>query len=37
MHELIAIVDDEEDIAKLVSINLEKSGFKTEVLYDANN
>ncbi len=37
MHELIAIVDDEEDIAKLVSVNLEKSGFKTEIFYNANS
>lgn len=37
MHELIAIVDDEEDIAKLVSVNLEKSGFRTEVFYDSNS
>lgn len=37
MNKLIAIVDDEEDIAELVSVNLKKSGFNTEVFYDANS
>jgi DNA-binding response OmpR family regulator len=30
MEKLIAIVDDEEDIAELLAVNLKKSGFKTK-------
>lgn len=30
----IAIVEDEQDIAELISINLQKSGFKASVFYD---
>lgn len=37
MNKLIAIVDDEEDIAELVSVNLKKSGFNTEVFHDASS
>jgi two-component system phosphate regulon response regulator PhoB/two-component system alkaline phosphatase synthesis response regulator PhoP len=30
MNKLVAIVDDEEDIAELVSVNLKKEGFRTK-------
>ncbi len=36
MSRLIAIVDDEEDILKLVSINLEKAGFSVKTFSDAD-
>jgi len=35
MNNLVAIVEDEEDIAELVSINLEKNGFKTKIFSEA--
>ena len=35
MSSLIAIVEDEEDIAELVSVNLEKNGFATKVFHEA--
>jgi DNA-binding response OmpR family regulator len=35
MAKLISIVDDEPDILKLVSLNLEKAGFKTKKFKDA--
>lgn len=35
MGKLIAVVDDEPDIVELVSVNLEKSGFKVEGFYNA--
>jgi DNA-binding response OmpR family regulator len=35
MSKLIAIVDDEEDIAELVSVNLERSGYKAKVFHEA--
>jgi phosphate regulon transcriptional regulator PhoB len=37
MEKLIAIVDDEEDIRELVSINLKKSGFKVKEFEDADS
>lgn len=37
MEKLIAIVDDEEDIRELVSINLKKAGFKTKEYSDADS
>ncbi|MBN2754393.1 MAG: response regulator transcription factor [Candidatus Goldbacteria bacterium] len=37
MEELIAIVDDEEDIAELVAINLQKEGFKTKEYGDGKS
>ncbi len=33
---LIAVVDDEADIVELVSVNLEKAGFRVEGFYEAN-
>ncbi len=36
MERLIAIVDDEEDIRELVSINLKKAGFKVKEFEDAD-
>ena len=35
MNSLIAIVEDEEDIAELVSVNLEKNGFTSKIFYEA--
>jgi two-component system phosphate regulon response regulator PhoB/two-component system alkaline phosphatase synthesis response regulator PhoP len=35
MHELIAVVDDEPDIVELVSLHLEKAGFKVRGFGDA--
>lgn len=35
MQKLIAVVDDEEDIAELVSVNLERSGYKPKVFHEA--
>jgi DNA-binding response OmpR family regulator len=35
MGKLIAVVDDEADIVELVSVNLEKAGFKVEGFYNA--
>lgn len=32
-HELILIVEDESDIAELVSVNLERVGYRTEVVH----
>ncbi len=37
MKKYVAIVDDELDILELVSINLSKSGFRTEVFEDADS
>jgi phosphate regulon transcriptional regulator PhoB len=37
MDRLIAVVDDEEDIAELVSINLKKEGYKTKEYYDGKS
>jgi two-component system phosphate regulon response regulator PhoB/two-component system alkaline phosphatase synthesis response regulator PhoP len=37
MEELIAVVDDEEDIAQLVAINLQKEGFKTKEYGDGKS
>ena len=37
MSKLIAVVDDEEDIVQLVSVNLEKAGFKVEGFYNAKD
>ena len=37
MKELIAIVDDEPDILKRVSLHLEKAGFRVEGFLDAEN
>jgi phosphate regulon transcriptional regulator PhoB len=37
MEKLIAIVDDEEDIRELVSINLKKAGFKVKEFADADS
>jgi two-component system phosphate regulon response regulator PhoB/two-component system alkaline phosphatase synthesis response regulator PhoP len=37
MEKLIAIVDDEDDIRELVSINLKKAGFKTKEYSDADS
>jgi DNA-binding response OmpR family regulator len=37
MGKLIAVVDDEADIVELVSVNLEKAGFKVEGFYNAND
>jgi DNA-binding response OmpR family regulator len=37
MEKLIAIVDDEDDIRELVSVNLKKSGFKTKEFSDADS
>ncbi|MCB4791060.1 MAG: response regulator [Elusimicrobia bacterium] len=34
MNKLITVVDDEEDILKLITINLKKNGFKTKVCSD---
>ena len=36
MNKLVMIIDDEEDILKLVSLNLEKSGFKTKTYTESN-
>ncbi|MEJ2568562.1 MAG: response regulator, partial [candidate division WOR-3 bacterium] len=36
MSKLIAVVDDEEDIVELVSVNLEKSGFRVKGFFNAN-
>ncbi|MCL5409221.1 MAG: response regulator transcription factor [Candidatus Omnitrophica bacterium] len=33
----IAIIEDEQDIANLISINLQKSGFKTVIFYDGTS
>jgi DNA-binding response OmpR family regulator len=37
MSKLIAVVDDEADIVELVSVNLEKAGFKVEGFFNANS
>jgi DNA-binding response OmpR family regulator len=37
MGKLIAVVDDEADIVELVSVNLEKAGFKVEGFYNAKD
>jgi two-component system phosphate regulon response regulator PhoB/two-component system alkaline phosphatase synthesis response regulator PhoP len=37
MEKLIAIVDDEDDIRELVSVNLKKAGFKTKEYSDADS
>jgi DNA-binding response OmpR family regulator len=37
MGKMIAVVDDEADIVELVSVNLEKAGFKVEGFYNAND
>ncbi|RMF91962.1 MAG: DNA-binding response regulator [Candidatus Schekmanbacteria bacterium] len=37
MKPLIAIVEDEPDIAKLISINLEKSGYRTQIFPDGDS
>ncbi|MCX8022347.1 MAG: response regulator transcription factor [Syntrophorhabdaceae bacterium] len=37
MGHLVAIIDDEEDILELVSINLKKAGFQTEVFTNAES
>ena len=37
MGKLIAVVDDEADIVELVSVNLEKAGFKVEGFYNAGD
>lgn len=37
MGKLIAVVDDEPDIVELVSVNLEKAGFKVEGFYNATD
>jgi DNA-binding response OmpR family regulator len=37
MDKLIAVVDDEEDIRELVSINLKKAGFKVKEYEDADS
>ncbi|MGD0566017.1 MAG: response regulator transcription factor [Candidatus Goldiibacteriota bacterium] len=37
MEKLIAVVDDEDDIRELVSINLKKAGFKTKEYSDADS
>ena len=37
MEKLIAIVDDEDDIRELVSVNLKKAGFKTKEFSDADS
>lgn len=37
MNEIIAIVDDEEDIVELVSINLKKNKYNTLEYYDAHS
>ncbi|MBC7188926.1 response regulator, partial [Candidatus Aerophobetes bacterium] len=37
MEKLIAIVDDEPDIVRLISIHLEKAGFKTKGFGDAQS
>jgi len=37
MSKLVAVVDDEEDIVELVSVNLEKSGFKAEGFFNAKD
>jgi DNA-binding response OmpR family regulator len=37
MAKLIAVVDDEADIVELVSVNLEKAGFRVEGLYNAKD
>ena len=36
MGKLMVVVDDEADIVELVSVNLEKAGFKVEGFYNAN-
>ncbi|MCX5781384.1 MAG: response regulator [Elusimicrobia bacterium] len=35
MNNFIAIVEDEEDIAELIAVNLSKSGYKTKVFHEA--
>ncbi len=37
MSKLIAVVDDEADIVELVSVNLEKAGFKVQGFLNAND
>lgn len=37
MSKLIAVVDDEADIVELVSVSLEKAGFKVEGFFNANS
>ncbi len=37
MEKLIAVVDDEEDIAELVEVNLVKEGFKVKKYYDGKS
>jgi DNA-binding response OmpR family regulator len=37
MNELIAIVDDEKDIAELIAVNLKKAGFKIKEFYDGQS
>jgi len=37
MNELIAIVDDERDIVDLITLNAEKSGYKTIKFYDGKS
>lgn len=37
MGKFIAVVDDEADIVELVSVNLEKSGFRVEGFYNAKD
>ncbi len=37
MSKLVAVVDDEKDIVELVSVNLEKTGFKVEAFYNATD
>ena len=37
MKKLIAVVDDEQDILQLVSLNLEKAGYRTVQCEDAND
>ena len=37
MSKIVAVVDDEPDIVELVSLHLEKTGFKVEKLFKASN
>jgi DNA-binding response OmpR family regulator len=37
MEKIIAVVDDEDDIRELISVNLKKAGFKTKEFSDADS